>query len=64
MISAVVDTKLPGVTRDVKDDPVVACAVEGHADFLVSGDKDILELVEYSGVRMILPLDFITILDA
>ena len=56
--------QLPRVTRDRKDDPLVASAVEGHADFLVSGDKDILDLVDYSGVRMITPVDFIPILDA
>ncbi len=36
---------LPGVTRDPKDDPVVACAREGEADYLVSGDQDLLVLV-------------------
>ena len=55
--------QLPGVTRDVKDDALVACAVEGQVDFLVSGDKDILELAKYANVRMITPSEFLALLD-
>jgi putative PIN family toxin of toxin-antitoxin system len=36
--------QLPGVTRDPKDDAVVACAKEGEADYIVSGDQDLLVL--------------------
>jgi putative PIN family toxin of toxin-antitoxin system len=44
---------LPGVTRDAKDDAVVACAVESRADYVVSGDQDLLALGEYQGIRVI-----------
>lgn len=47
--------QLPGVTRDAKDDPLVACAVEGHADYLVSADRDLLDLGECEGVRLVSP---------
>ena len=30
--------------RDRKDIPVLACAIGAHADYLVSGDKDLLVL--------------------
>ena len=33
-------------TRDVDDDYVVALAVEHAADFIVSGDKDLIEWTE------------------
>ena len=46
---------LPGVTRDPKDDPVVACAVEGEADYIVSGDRDLLVLGVCEGVRIVTP---------
>lgn len=55
--------RLPGVTRDVKDDPLIACAIEGNAKFVVSGDNDILELMEYADIRMIPPADFLKRLD-
>ena len=53
---------LPGVTRDPKDDAVVACAKEGEADVIVSGDQDLLVLGEYEGVRVVTPRRFVEIL--
>ncbi len=35
---------IPPITRDPKDDYLIAYAVVGQADYLVSGDKDLLEL--------------------
>jgi putative PIN family toxin of toxin-antitoxin system len=54
--------QLPGVTRDPKDDPLVACAVEGAADYLVSGDRDLLDLGEYENTRVATPREFVEIL--
>ena len=54
---------LPGVTRDPKDDPVVACAVEGRADYIVSGDRDLLALRIYQGVRIVTPCEFLALLE-
>ncbi len=54
---------LPGVTRDPKDDPVVACAIEGEAEFIVSGDRDLLVLGAYQGVRMMMPREFLALLE-
>ena len=53
---------LPGVTRDPKDDAVVACAREGEADYIVSGDQYLLVLGEYEGIRVIAPRRFVEIL--
>ncbi len=54
--------QLPGVTRDPKDDPIVACAQEGGADYIVSGDQDLLVLGEYEGIRVVSPRQFAEIL--
>lgn len=54
---------LPGVTRAPQDDPVVACAVEGQARFIVSGDQDLLVLGTYQSVRMVTPRDFLVLLE-
>ena len=57
------EVQLPGVTRDPKDDEIVACAVEGGAGYLVSGDRDLLDLGEYEQVRMVTPREFASVLD-
>ena len=54
--------RLPGVTRDPKDDAVVACAVEGEADYIVSGDDDLLTLGAYKGISVVTPRRFAEIL--
>ena len=54
--------RLPGVTRDPKDDAVVACAKEGKADYIVSGDQDLLILGEYEGIRIVTPRRFVEVL--
>jgi len=53
---------LPGVTRDPKDDAVVACAGEGEADYIVSGDQGLLVLGEHEGVRVVTPRQFAELL--
>ena len=53
---------LPGVTRDPKDDAVVVCAKEGEADYIVSGDPDLLALGAYEGVEVVTPRRFAELL--
>ena len=50
---------IPAVTRDPKDDYLLAYAVVGEADFLISGDEDLLVLGQVQGVRVCRPRDFL-----
>jgi len=36
--------EIPSISRDPADDHVIACAVAGQADAIVSGDRDLLDL--------------------
>lgn len=47
------------VPDDPDDDHVVACAVEGRADLIVSGDRHLLALGEYAGIPVVRPADFL-----
>lgn len=51
------------VARDVKDAMFLACAYEAQADYIVTGDKDLLALQTYEGTKIIRPRDFIDLLD-
>lgn len=55
---------LSGVCRDPKDEPFIACAVEGNAAYLVTGDADLLEMGAYQGVAMMRVIDFVNLLDS
>lgn len=54
---------LPRVVRDPRDDYLLAPAVLEHVDYLVSGDRDLLVLGEFQGVRMVSPTEFVAIVD-
>jgi predicted nucleic acid-binding protein len=47
------------VPSDSDDDPIVACAVEGLADLIVSGDRDLLALCSYAGIPIVRSADFL-----
>lgn len=57
------DMPYPAVTRDHKDDYLVANAVIFRVDYLISGDHDLLELGEFEGVRIVDPATFAALLD-
>ena len=46
------------ICRDPDDDAILACALEAWADYLVTGDLDLLELKTFKGIRIITPRDF------
>jgi putative PIN family toxin of toxin-antitoxin system len=54
-----IESDIPQVTRDPKDDYLLAYALVGEADVLVSGNKDLLELGEIAGVRIMSPGEFV-----
>ena len=43
------------VTRDQDDDYILATAIEGKANYIVTLDKDLLVLGEYKGIKIITP---------
>ncbi len=47
--------RVADVVRDPDDDIVLAAAVAGRADLLVTGDEDLLALREYDGIAIVTP---------
>lgn len=41
------------IPADPSDEKVLACAVDGRVDFIVSGNLHLLDLVEYRGIKML-----------
>lgn len=57
----------PAMTIDiVVDDPddnrIIECAIEGKSDFILSGDKHLLQLGEYNGLKILIASEFLKIL--
>jgi putative PIN family toxin of toxin-antitoxin system len=58
-IEAEVSGDVRGICRDPNDDMVLECAALANADVIVSGDKDLLAVGEYEGIRILTPRAFL-----
>lgn len=47
------------LTADPDDNRVLEAALEGSADFIVTGDRHLLELREHEGTRIVTPVEFL-----
>jgi putative PIN family toxin of toxin-antitoxin system len=68
-IKAIARTGTPGVRLEVvKEDPadnkILECAVAAGADFIVTGDKDLLRLGRYDAIRILTPSDLVGVAQA
>lgn len=55
---------IPAASRDPKDDKFLATALPGKAHYVVSADKDLLDLKERHGIRIVDLATFIEILES
>jgi putative PIN family toxin of toxin-antitoxin system len=75
--TAIIRTKLQGVGETVRpdvilnvieDDPddnrVLECAVEGRADYIVTGDRHLLKLVTYEAIPIVTVRQFLNAVEA
>ena len=46
-------------SRDPDDDKFIEAALMGEAQYIVSGDKDLLDLRNYEGVQIMSPAEFL-----
>ena len=49
---------LPTVCRDGADNGILAAALAGRCELLVTGDHDLLVLKEFQGMRIVTPAEF------
>ena len=59
---APINEEIPDVSHDIKDNYLLAYAVIGEADYLVTGDMDLLVLERAGQVQVVSPADFLAVL--
>ena len=62
-VIAEVKEEIPAATRDPKDDYLLAYAVVGESDYLVTGDDDLLVLQGVPQLKIIKPADFALLIE-
>ncbi len=55
-------TPIPAATRDSKDDYLLAYALVGQADYLVTGDEDLLTIKQVEKTKILTARAFVSIL--
>ncbi|HEU4760046.1 MAG TPA: putative toxin-antitoxin system toxin component, PIN family [Dehalococcoidia bacterium] len=55
--------RIERAAADPDDDKFLACALEGAAEFIVTGDKELLSLGAYRSTRIVTPAEFLRILE-
>jgi putative PIN family toxin of toxin-antitoxin system len=54
---------IPLIKNDDTDNRIIECAVEGNAQYIVSGDKrHLLPLKEYKGIKILTPDEFLKLI--
>ena len=53
IIELIEPAETPRLARDPDDDHVLACAMAAHADVIVSGDRDLLDLGNVGDIRIL-----------
>ena len=51
------------IPDDPDDEAILACAVDGLADLIVSGDRHLLDLIEFRGIPIVTVRTFLERLD-
>ena len=55
--------KIDAIQEDPSDNIFLACAVEGNADYVVSGDHHLKDLGAYQGIEILHPAAFLEIIE-
>ena len=61
-ISTPLTSRISGVASHPEDDYILATAVSAHAEYLVTGDKELQRLGNYQGVHVVSPRQFLDLL--
>ncbi len=56
--------QLDVVKRDPDDNHVLECAQSSGSDYIATGDKDLLDLGQYAGARILKATEFLSVLQA
>ena len=55
------DNILENISRDIDDNKILKCGLEGNADYIITGDNDLLVLEVYKGIKIINPKEYLEI---
>ena len=58
-----IEGKITDICRDKNDDDKIECAVTSEADFLLTGDNDLLVIKNYNNIRILTQKEYLDIIN-
>ena len=52
-------TIIDNVCRDKDDNKILSCAISANADFIITGDKDLLVLKEFNNIKILTSKEYL-----
>lgn len=56
------EMKVDVIKEDPEDNKIIECAISKKTDYIISGDKHLLNLKEYRGIKILNPSEFLEII--
>lgn len=50
------------ISEDPEDDKFIECAISCNADYIISGDRHLINLKEYEGIKIVNSVEFLSII--
>ena len=50
------------ISRDQDDNKILQCAFDGNVDYIITGDKDLLVLIEYESIKIMKPKEYLELI--
>ena len=57
-------SKITAIKEDIEDNKILEAAVDGKADFIVSGDRHLLDLKQFNEIKILKAKEFLDIYNA
>jgi uncharacterized protein len=61
LVSGEIDVRL--IDKDPSDNMLLACAIEGKADYIISGDHHLTDIISLEGISIVTPDHFLKLLE-
>jgi putative PIN family toxin of toxin-antitoxin system len=59
----IIAVKIQGGSRDIDDNIILECGITGNADYIITGDDDLLVLKEFNGIKIVAPQEYLEIIE-
>jgi putative PIN family toxin of toxin-antitoxin system len=54
---------IENISRDIDDNKILKCGLDGNVEFIITGDNDLLVIEEYRNIKILNPKDYLDIVE-